>query len=254
MCAPLNTYIIKTKKRPFLSIVLALIALLVSSSVTAQDKLDIIKPTKKTHLMKMQHDVFVYASGSFEECLSFIIPNTGLYSMGAYPISTCISLGLCDFINFSDLVGANLSVGYMHERIANKISLWGNNGVYANWLNADISCSLSLYIFSCSAGLSADVFLGSRLVNNDNFSFESLNKNCFNTFALSSYFAFFANFKKLKFELRFGAYYLKPRIDPNKLANYTFISNHVGKLSIGIRLFYSIFTTGNQLKSPYLLE
>ena len=254
MCALSNMYTTRTRKRPLLSVVIALIALLVSSSVTAQEKLDIIKPTKKTQLINLQHDLFIYTSGIIgDDCVSFAIPNNGLFNMGSkrHSTSTCTSIGLCDFINIDRVKGMNICVGYTRERIAHNISLWGANGVYANWLSADLGISFIFFPLSLSAGFSSDLYLGSRLVNKDNFSYEGLNKKCFNTFSFSSYLAGYLELRKFKFEIRLG-FYLKPRIDPNRLAYYSFISSYVGNINAGIRLYYNIFTTGNKLKSPYL--
>lgn len=240
-------YTIKTKIRPFPSVVFVLLILLTSSSLTAQEKMDVIEPIGKTDLVRTQHDLFAYASGSVRDmALAFMTATNGLYNKTTYPYSTLFGFGISDYINRKGVVGLNVGLGYTHERIASDAGFFGNNGVYAHWLNFDASVSA----FWFSLGMTSDVFLGSRLVNIDNFSFEGINEKCFNSISFATYLSFQLRFTNLKIEGKIGSY-LVPHLDPDKLAYYNFLSTHVDSFYYSINLYYRIFTTGDRKKSPF---
>lgn len=245
MCAPSNMYTTKIRKRRSRSAVLLVLAIFIISSVSAQETKDIIHPIKKTRISKFQYDVFSYVSGSTYKCMGFDMNNSNIFNKPSQPISTQAGFGFNGYINKRGAMGLKLGVGYKHEWISNDAGLFGNNGVNAHWLNTDLNFTALWFI----VGISSDVFLGSQLVNKDNFSFEGFNQNCFNRFSYYTYFAVSLRFTRFIAEMRASSY-SKPHIDPDKLAYYNFISAYVRPLFLEFRLYYRIYTTGNRLKSP----
>ena len=247
MCEPSNTFTMTTTKiQPFSTVVTALLIMLFCSSLTAQEKMGVIEPLKKSRVKRFQYDMFAYASRVYNEAMTLIVINNNLYNKGYYSYSSHFSFGLNGFVSLRGSTGANLCIGYTHERIAEDKGLFGNNGVNANWLNADLS--FSAYWFS--AGMYFDVFLGSQINNEDSFSYEGINENCFNSFSSCPYLAASLRLTKLKVETRVG-WYLKPHINPDKIAYYNLLDTRVSPLVYEIRLYYRLFTTGNRKQSPY---
>lgn len=247
MCVPLNTYISKWENHNPAVILLALFTFLFSSTAIAQEKADVIKPIFKTDIRQPQHDLFVYTSGSINDmAITFVMDDNGLYNKNSHPNSTNFGIGFSDYISHKGKIGMNIGLGYIHERIAQDKGFWDNNGIYANWLNADANISLVWF----SAGVISDIFLGSRLVNKDNFSFEGINDNCFNSISFATYLSFHFRFTNLKIEGRAGTY-LIPHLNPNKLTYYNFVPTYVDSSYFEIKLYYRLFTTGNRKKSPY---
>lgn len=244
-------YTIETDKHLFFSTVIILLISFIGSSAAAQEKMDVIQPLEKRELMMFQNDLFFYISGSwFDETITFVAVPNNLYNKGEFVSTTSASIGLSDYINYKGLLGANISIGYTHERIAQKIGLLGDNGINANWLNADLGISFIWVMGGLSIGIGSDIFLGSRVVNNDNFSYEGINDRCFNSFSSYTYLAGFMRFTRLKVEGRMGTY-LNPHFDTNKLAYYNFIPTYVFPIYFNIGVYYRIFTNGNRMRSPF---
>lgn len=249
MFAPSNMYTTKTKIRPSSSVVIVLLFLLFSSSLIAQEKMDVVKPIGKTDLVQTQHDLFAYASGSVRDmALTFLAATNNLYNKTTHPYSTTFGFGVNDFISRKGVVGLNVGLGYTHERIAPNAGFFGNNGVYAHWLNIDANVSALWF----SLGMTSDVFLGSRLVNIDNFSFEGINDNCFKSISFATYLSIQLRFTNLKVEAKLGSY-LVPHLNPDKLAYYNFLSTHVDSFYYSIHIHYRLFTTGDRKKSPFAI-
>ena len=243
MYALSNMYITQTKNKKNLFVLLLLLAVLFSGSLKAQNKA-VISPLQKTSLRRFQYDIYVQASGGSHQAMFLPILNN-LYNMSMYSYSTHGSLGVSGYINFKSYLGANLGINYTHERIGQNKGLFSNNGVYAGWINADISLSL----FCISAGMCFDYFLGSHVVNKDSFSYEGINEHCFHRLSYCTYISFCSIFRRFKMELRTGTY-LKPHLNPDKIAYYNTISSIVFADYFEFRVSYRIFTSGNRIKAP----
>lgn len=211
----------------------------------AQDKLS-VDSLKQTQLNDFQYDFFANASRGYNKAMTLIVINNNLYNKGYYSYSSNYNIGLNGFVNIGGVVGASFGLGYTHERIAEDKGLFGNNGVNANWLNTDIGVTL----FWFSAGMCFDVFLGSQVINKDNFYYEGVNENCFNRISSNIYISMLTRLTKLKFEGRLG-FYLSPHIDSNKIAYYNMLTSYVAPTYFEIRVSYRIYTTGDRKKSPY---
>lgn len=246
MFAPSNTFITKSKKLPFLCLMSVLLALFVSNSAIAQEK-TYVEPLKNTHLSRLQYDMFAYVSRGYDDdALFLLVLNNNLYNKRMYSKSTHACIGLNEFINIQNNFGANIALGYTRERIAEDKGLLGNNGVYTNWLNTDINLSF----LGLSAGMCFDVFLGSQVINKDNFSYEGINENCFNKYSTCFYLSTSIQLSRLKVETRYGVYG-KSHINANKIAYYNFLATLDSSSYYEIRVYYRFYTSGNRKKSPF---
>lgn len=243
MFAQSNTYITGGKRKPHCFSVLFLLLVYVSNYAIAQNRIT-IRPLQKTPLTGFQYDLYAYASRGSNKALTIVTPNNQ-FNMNMNSKSTHANIGLNGYINLKNYMGANIGISYTHERIAQDYGLFGDKGVYANWLNADFNLSILCFSF----GTCLDFFLGSHVVNNDSFSYEGINDQCFNNFAYCTYASLFSTFRGFKIEIRYGAY-LRPRINPDKIAYYNFLTSYVDSDYFEIRIYYRIFTSGNRIKSP----
>ena len=222
-----------------------LLTFLAGGGALAQTSKDVIKPMRHSDYLHGKIDWYVYVSGSFYDPIDFVIGNSTAYNKSSTLKETYTDLGLCGYYNFSDAIGVNVSLGYKRSRYANNIGLSGN-GMYTHWLTFDANVPI-LYF---SGGICSDVFLGSRLKNNDNFTGEGLNEDCFNKITFCYYISIFFRMTRLKVEVRAGVH-KKAHENADKIAYYNMLSNYVGNEYIDIRLSYRIYSSGNRLKSPY---
>lgn len=246
MFAPLNTYITKTKGKALPCGLLVIMATMLCNVVPAQGKFS-IKPLTKTDNRRFQYDLFVYAAGGWNtsSAMMLSIYNTNLYNKGIFTDAANAKIGLNGYLNYKSYLGAGFDVGLTHERFSHDKGLFGNNGIYTGWLNADLSFTL----LCVSAGINFDFFLGSRTVNKDNFSYEGLPSQCFNKFSCSTYVSLVSSFRKFKLEIRYTSY-LIPHINADKVAYYNFMKSYVRTSYLELRVYFRIFTSGNRMTAP----
>lgn len=141
------------------------------------------------------------------------------------------------------------SLGYKYEVYAYNKSLFNNSGVYSHWLSADLDFNFC-YL---NVGVKSDIFLTSKIKNNDHFSYEGLYNDCFNRMSLCYYVGLNIRSTCLKFEARMGLY-LEPQFSPEKISYHNMNKTHVDGLYLEIRAFYRIFTTGKVHSAPYMFD
>lgn len=222
-----------------------LLIFLTGGGAVAQTSNDAIKPLRESSYIHGKMDLYVYASCCYLDPIHFIIASPSAYNKARYTKMTYTDIGLCGYYNVSDNIGVDVSMGYKRSRYAYNTGLSGN-GIYAHWLTFDMNVPI-LYF---TAGICSDVFLGSRLKNNDNFTGEGLNKDCFNKITFCYYIGAFFRTTRLKVEIRAGVHKISHE-NADKIAYYNMMGNYVQNEYLDIRLSYRIYSSGNRLKSPY---
>lgn len=215
--------------------------------LSAQD--NAISPLSQTVLNPLQAELFVYASGGTVRNGNLWTATNYLKDKDVY--GTYLDIGLKAELYKQKLIGIRLgaSLGYKYEVYDYDKSLFGNSGVYSHWLTADLDFNLSYF----NVGIKSDIFLSSKIKNNDHYSHEGLYSDCFNRMSLCYYVGLNIRFTRLKFEVRVGSY-LKPQFSPEKISYHNMTKTHVEGLYLEIRAYYRIFTTGKVYNSPYLFD
>lgn len=135
--------------------------------------------------------------------------------------------------------------GYKYEVYGYNKGFSDNSGVYSHWLSADMNVSYANF----GAGIRSDIFLTSKIKNNDHFTYEGLYSECFNPITLCFYGSLNLRFTNFKLEARLGSY-LIPQFNPDKISYYNLKATHVEGLYFELKLHYRIFTTGKVHKAP----
>ena len=194
-------------------------------------------------------DIFVYAAGGTSKNGNLWTATNYINDKDVY--GTFVDLGLKAEFYKQKLNGIRLgtSFGYKYQVYAYDKSLSGNSGVYSHWLTADLDFCLSYF----NAGFKSDIFLSSKIKNNDHFSYEGLYSDCFNHISFCYYVGLNVRFTRLKLEARIGSY-LVPQFSPEKISYHNMTKTHVDGSYFEIRVYYRIFTTGKVHSSPYMFD
>jgi hypothetical protein len=221
----------------------------VEEQLSAQEK--VVPPLSQTVLNPLQTDLFVSVSGGTIKNGNLWTATNNTRNKDKDVYGTFLDLGLnAEFYKQKlDGIRLGISLGYKYEVYAYDKSLSGNSGVYSNWLTADLDICFS-YL---NAGIKSDIFLSSKIKNNDHYSYEGLYSDCFNRMSFCYYVGANIRFTRLKLEARIGSY-LKPQFSPEKISYHNMEKTHVNGDYFEIRAYYRIFTTGKVHNSPYLFD
>lgn len=191
-------------------------------------------------LNPLQMELFAYAGGGSMRNTSLWTANN--YVNGRDVYGTYLDMGLGGELYKSqfDYIRIRTTIGYKREKYAYNKSLSDNSGVYSNWLSADVSVIVLNYL---GVGLKSNIFMGSKIRNKDNFTYEGLYSECFNEAALCLYGSYSLSLPRFKVEARVGGF-IEPQFSPEKISYHNMTKTIVEGTYIEIRAFYRIFTTG----------
>lgn len=249
MCALLNMYIITTNVigRRFLLIIPFIIMSI--GNLNAQEKE--VQPLCKSSLNPLQSDVFLYFAGGKSKHGNLWTANNNINNKDYEMNGTFFNVGIGTEIykTKQDKIRLGGFVGYKYEVYGYNKKLFNDSGIYSHWLSTDLNVTYS-YL---GAGVKSDIFLDSKIKNNDHFTYEGLYSNCFNSTTFCYYCSFNLRFTNFKFEARFGSY-LKPQFNPDKISYHNLNKTHVNGLYWEFKLYYRIFSTGKVYNAPSLLD
>ena len=233
-----------TIKHALRAIIFTLVLVTAPPIVNAQQEMvhQLRSSTKKL----LQTDVFAYAGGGMINNGNLWLANNNTNAADKDLHGTYLDAGLQTefFLSGRESLRLNTALGYKHEVYAYDKRL-GSTGVHTHWLSADLNMTLSYF----GAGIRSDIFLNSTIKNNDHFSYEGLYGKCFNPASLCYYASFNIRFTRMKLEARLGSY-IKPQLNPDKIAYYNLHKSYVEGLYFEARLQYRLFTTGKVYQSP----
>ncbi len=246
MCVQLNMFTINTNLFRILTVFTIWLAM-GAHKLSAQES--VVTPLSQSTLNPIQADIFVYAAGGTSKNGNLWTATNYINDKDVY--GTFVDLGLKAELYKQKLNGIRLgtSFGYKYQVYAYDKSLSGNSGVYSHWLTADLDFCLSYF----NAGFKSDIFLSSKIKNNDHFSYEGLYSDCFNHISFCYYVGLNVRFTRLKLEARIGSY-LVPQFSPEKISYHNMTKTHVDGSYFEIRVYYRIFTTGKVHSSPYMFD
>lgn len=246
MCVQLNMFTINTNLFRILTVFTIWLAM-GAHKLLAQES--VVTPLSQSTLNPLQADIFVYAAGGTSKNGNLWTATNYINDKDVY--GTFVDLGLKAEFYKQKLKGIRLgtSFGYKYQVYAYDKSLSGNSGVYSHWLTADLDFCLSYF----NAGFKSDIFLSSKIKNNDHFSYEGLYSDCFNHISFCYYVGFNVRFTRLKLEARIGSY-LVPQFSPEKISYHNMTKTHVDGSYFEIRVYYRFFTTGKVHSSPYMFD
>ena len=207
----------------------------------------VVQSLKETTWRPVLFDVWLYGAASYKSHANLWTANNAGTSRRLY--DTFADMGVEGEIYKNPLLRLNTSLGYKYERYAYDSGFSSNEGVYSHWLSASVGLN---YWFFCS-GLLTDIYLGSHIKNKDHFSYEGLYGDCFNRASLGYYFGGNLAFTRLKIEARIGGY-LKPQLNPNRIAHYNLHNSSVSGLYWEVKLSYRLFTSGKYYNDALTIE
>ena len=255
MCEPSNTSTMKNDRRLY---ILLLLFLLLGDIVWAQKSdSEVVKPLRMSQRHPILFDLYIYGSGSYKSHNNLWTAtnnlNTSKGNNNKKVYETLANLGIEIEAHKGSILWLGASMGYKYGRYAYNSGFSFNEGVQSHWFNTSISANCHLLGLNFGIGVVSDIFLGSRIKNNDYFSYEGLNSKCFNHASLGLYFGASVKLNRLKIEGRFGNYF-KPQLNPNKIAYYNQHNTHVEGLYWEVKASYRIFTSGKQYSNTLSLE
>ena len=240
-----------TKRRGLLHTLFPLMALVgIGITANAQEagyKAAVVQRLKKSTLRPMLFDVWLYGAASYKRQNNLGTANNVGNTRHLY--DTFADIGVEGEIYKNPQLRLNTSLGYKYERYANDSGLSSNEGVYSHWLSASVG--LNYWLFT--SGLLTDIYLGSHIKNKDHFSYEGLYGGCFNHASLGYYFGGNLVFTRVKVEARIGGY-LKPQLNPNKIAHYNLQKSKVSGFYWEVKLSYRLFTSGKYYNDALTIE
>ena len=242
----------KTKRHHILFTILVL-AILMGTGIKAhaQDIIDgtaTVQTLKQTTLRPVLFDLWLYGAASYKSHPNLWTANNNS-STSKHLYETFTDIGVETEVYKNPLLRLNASAGYKYERYAFDSGLSSSEGVYSHWL----STSLGMNYWLFCTGILSDIYLGSHIKNKDSFSYEGLYGDCFNRTSLGVYFGANMTFTRLKVEARIGSY-LKPQLNPDKIAHYNLHKSHVNGLYWEIKLAYRLFTSGKHYNDALTIE
>lgn len=240
---------IKTRNRLFAFPIALVLMFLNPCNMMAQE--NNVRPLSQTVLNPLQAEVFIYASGGTSKNGNLWTATNNIRNKDMDVYGTYFDAGLEAelFMQKLNAIRLGASLGYKYEVYAYNKSLSNNSGVYSHWFTADLDFNISYF----NAGIKSDIFLSSKIKNNDHFSYEGLYSDCFNRMSLCYYVGANIRFSRLKLEARLGSY-LKPQFSPEKISYHNMNKTYVDGFYFEIRVYYRIFTTGKVHSAPYLFD
>lgn len=209
-----------------------------------------IKPFSQSFINPVQAEVFAYLSGGNNSLSNLWTANNNINTSDFNLLGTRLESGIGAELYKSKFKLLHIGgyLGYKNIMYSYEKDSFNNSGLYSHWLAMDLNVGLSYLGF----GVKSDVFLGSKIKNDNHFSYEGLYPDCFNPIALSLYISIYYRFTRLKCEVRFGMN-LTPELDPMKLSYYNMSKTYVDGEYLEFKLSYRIFTSGKVHDAPYVL-
>ena len=209
----------------------------------AQD--NVVNTLLPMRLNPLQMEVFAYVGGSTQNgyLSNAFLRTANNNASGGYRdvYGTYLDVGLGGELYKSqfDNIRIRTAIGYKREKYAYNKSLSDNSGVYSDWLSTEVS-AIAAFV---GVGFKSNIFMGSKIKNKDNFTYEGLYSECFNKMALCGYICTSFRFTRLKMEARVGTFF-KPQFSPKKISYYNMTKTSVDGFYFEVRAYYRIFTTG----------
>lgn len=245
MCVLLNMYI--TLNDMFCRRSLLIMTFIIIGLVNLMAQEIQVKPLCKSVLNPLQSDIFIYLAGGKTKHGNLWTANNNVSNSNYDVYGTYMDVGIGTEFYKTKLDKLRLGgyLGYKYEVYGYNKGFSDNSGVYSHWLSTD----MNVFYANFGAGIRSDIFLTSKIKNNDHFTYEGLYSKCFNPITLCFYGSLNLRFTNFKLEARFGSY-LIPQFNPDKISYYNLKATHVEGLYFELKLHYRIFTTGKVYKAP----
>jgi len=255
MYAPSNIFTMKINSLKIIKIIICSVLMLSlhCADLYAQENEGYdIHPLGITQKHPLLFDIYIYGSGSYKSHRNLWIASNNVYG-SKHIYDTFADLGIeAEAYNYSWLrLGASL--GYKYERYAYNGGFSSSEGILSHWLSTELNASVQGSGLILKFGAISDLYLSSRKKNNDSFSYEGINGDCFNNASFALFFGMGFNLNRIKFEGRIGNYFL-PQLNPNKIAYYNLNKSYVSGLFWEVKVSYRIFTSGKHYNDSNLIE
>lgn len=243
MYVRLNMFTTIIDRQQHIRLLYAVSLLIFTLRLPAQD--NVVNTLLPMRLNPLQMEVFAYVGGSTQNgYLSHSYLHTANNNVsGGYRelYGTYLDVGLGGELYKSqfDNIRIRTAIGYKREKYAYNKSLSDNSGVYSDWLSTEVS-AIAAFV---GVGFKSNIFMGSKIKNKDNFTYEGLYSECFNKMTLCGYICTSFRFTRLKMEARVGTFF-KPQFSPKKISYYNMTKTSVDGFCFEVRAYYRIFTTG----------
>ena len=230
----LNIFIIRNRVVN-LYIITTILLLISNMSLNAQE-LE-VKPLVQSHVSPLLTNVYLYAAGSRMQHGTLRTANHTLYDKRDV-YSKCIEVGATAemYKRWLHYLG---SLGYINELYSYGKGFMEGSGVRSHWISSDVG----VFVGYLGAGVKSDIFMGSRVTNENKFSYKGINPSCFNRVSLCWYSSLAIAYTRLRAEARIGSY-IVPHLNPQKIAYYNLTKTYVEGSYFEVRLSYRIFTSG----------
>lgn len=240
MYVRLNIFTTIIDRQQCMRLLYAVSLLIFTLRLPAQE--NVVKTLLPMNLNPLQMEVFTYVGGSTQNgylSSSYLhTANSGGYR-DLYGTYLDVGIGGELYKSQFDLIRIRATIGYKREKYAYNKSLSDNSGVYSDWLSTEVS-AIAAYV---GVGFKSNIFMGSKIKNKDNFTYEGLYSDCFNKMALCGYICTSFRFTRFRMEARVGNF-LKPQFSPKKISYYNMTKTSVDGFYFEVRAYYRIFTTG----------
>lgn len=195
----------------------------------------------------LQVEVFTYVGGGSTQNGSLWTANNFVFGGDKDVYGTYLDVGLGGELYKSrfNYIRIRATIGYKREKYAYNKSISDNSGVYSDWFSTDVNAIASFL----GVGLKSNIFMGSKIKNKDNFTYEGLYSDCFNKMALCGYISWNLRLTRLKMEARVG-FFFKPQFSPERISYHNMEKTYVNGFYFEVRAYYRIFTTGRFFDAP----
>lgn len=224
--------------------------LIVCLNVSAQGTEDNIhiEPFNTTSINKWRTDLYLSGSwhGYKDSNLWTANNNTGKDKSNCYLNFTELAIGV-DLSKDHGLIFEG-NVGYTYGSLAYTRALFPSSSVGSHWISFDVNVSHLAFLDGMMyGGIKSSLFAGSRINNNDNYSFEGFYDDCFNSATFIPYVGFRLRFQYIKLDLRVATQVV-PYLNANKIAYHNMHKTYVDGLSVELRLGVKLFSTSNPFR------
>lgn len=243
MHVQLNMFTTMIDRQQCIRLLYAVSLLIFTLRMSAQE--NVVTTLLPMKLNPLQMELFTYAGGGSTRNGNLWTANNYVNDRDVYGTYLDMGLGGELYKSRLDYVRIRATIGYKREKYAYNKSLSDNSGVYSDWLSTDVSAIVG-YL---GVGLKSNIFMGSKIRNKDNFTYEGLYSECFNKAALCWYVNCCLRFTRLKVEARVGSFF-KPQFSPKKISYHNMTKTYVDGTYFEVRAFYRIFTTGRIFDAP----
>lgn len=223
------------------------VSVLAAIAAMAQGEINML-PLERTSYHPLNLDIYAYGLCSWKEGENAKIhtaPNTFGNTSYQRPINRQFINAGIGFDFYRNLHHHFLiDTGYEFAHLGYSKLPFADTGVYTHWLNVD-----ARYSYLCfEGGVKTSTYLAGSERCNSPIDMTGITPYCYNRFAIAPYGGLALTLQKMKFEARLG-YYLIPKLDPDRTADYNLTKVKISRMYIEFGLSVRLFSTRKLYKS-----